>query len=148
MSATASHQRTVHRLFDELWNGRNLSVIPELYMEDFVADYRPYAPLRHGHNGVRTMVQAAIATFPDYHEELLAMCADGDQAAVHLRINGTQSGAWGALPPTGKRLMFEEILWLTFGTDGRVWRQRGIVDNLHALRQAGFIPTPSKSEHR
>jgi predicted ester cyclase len=146
VSAVDVHKQTVRRLFDQLWNGRVLSVIPELYREDFVADYRPYAPLREGHDGVRAMVEGAIATFPDYHEELLRLCAEGDEVVVHLRISGTHLGAWGPLPPTGRRLVFEEMLWLTFGSDGRVARQRGIVDNLLALRQAGVIPTPSDRE--
>jgi predicted ester cyclase len=136
------HKRTVRRLFDEVWNGRDLSVIAELYCVDFVADYRPYAPLRHGHDGVRAMVEGAIAAFPDYHEELLGMCVDGEHAAVHLRVTGTQLGPWGPLAPTGKHLVFEEMTWLAFGDDGRVRHQRGIVDNLLALRQAGVIPAP------
>src|SRR5262249_38388897 len=133
-------KRTVVRLFDEVWNGRRLDVIEELYSPDFVADYRPYAALREGLDGVRQMMEGAYATFPDYHEELLAMVAEGDRVAVHLRITGTQSGHWGPLPPTNRRLEFEEMLMLTFDTDGRVVHQRGIVDNLHGLRQAGVMP--------
>ena len=101
MRSAEAHQRTDRRLFDEVWNGRDLSVIAELYCVDFVADYRPYAPLRHGHDGVRAMVAGAIAAFPDYHEELLGMC---------------------------------------------VGHQRGIVDNLLALRQAGVMPTPPSND--
>ena len=47
----------------------------------------------------------------------------------------------GALPPTGKRVQFEEIVILQI-RDGKVHRQRGIVDNLNALRQLGVVPTP------
>jgi predicted ester cyclase len=98
VSASNRHEPTVRRLFDELWNGRDLSVIPQLYSDGFVADYRPYAPLRRGHEGVREMVQGAIAAFPDYREELLRMCSDGDDVVVHLRISGTHLGPWGPLP--------------------------------------------------
>ena len=136
------HRATVRRLFDDVWNGRRFDTIEELYAPDFVADYRPYAPLRHGHDAVREMVERAWATMPDYHEELLDVLVDGDRAAVRLRISGTQDGAWGPLPPTGRRLEFEEILILTFDEHGRVKHQRGIVDNLAALRQAGVMPTP------
>ena len=38
----------VRRLF-EMWNTGNLDPIDELYSPDYVADYRPYAPLRTGH---------------------------------------------------------------------------------------------------
>jgi len=137
------NKRAVHRLFDEVWNGRCLDAISELYAPDFVVDYRPYAPLRSGRQAVLDMVERAWATFPDYHEELLALVADGDVVAVHLRITGTQLGAWGVVPPSGRRLQFEEMLWLTFDSDGRVAHQRGIVDNLAGLRQAGVIPSPT-----
>ena len=142
MASADDHKRVVRRLFDEVWNGRDLSVVAALYSPDFVADYRPYAPLRHGHDGVRTMVQGATTAFPDYHEELIAMAAEGEHVAVHLRITGTQLGPWGPLAPTGRRLQFEEMLWLRFDGEGRVIHQRGVVDNLNALRQAGVIPTP------
>jgi hypothetical protein len=38
------------------------------------------------------VVEGAIAAFPDYHEELLIVCAEGDVAAVHLRITATHLG--------------------------------------------------------
>lgn len=144
MTAT-DHRATVRRLFDEVWNGRRFEVIEELYAPDFVADYTPYAPLSRGREAVREMVERAYATMPDYHEELLAMVVEGDVVAVHLRISGTQHGAWGPVPPTGRRLEFDEMLMMTFGPDGRVVHQRGIVDNLAGLRQAGVIPTPRQS---
>jgi predicted ester cyclase len=81
---------------------------------------------------------------PDYHEELLAMVAEHDTVAVHLRISGTQLGAWGSIPPTGRRLEFEEMIILTFNDSGQVVHQRGIVDNLAGLRQAGVMPTPEQ----
>jgi predicted ester cyclase len=45
------------------------------------------------------------------------------------------------LPPTGKPIRFEEIVILRFA-DGKVVEQRGIPDNLAALRQLGVMPTP------
>jgi predicted ester cyclase len=137
-----ANKRTVERLFDEVWNECRLDIIDELYAEDVVIDYRPYAPLREGRDAVRAMVEGAWSTFPDYHEELLALVAEDDRVAVHLRITGTQTGQWGPLAPTGRRLEFEEMLLLGFDDDARVVHQRGIVDNLLGLRQAGVIPAP------
>ncbi len=137
-----ANKAVVRRLFDEVWNGRRYEVIDELYSPDYVVDYRPYSPLRHGPAAVREMVERAWITFPDYREEMLSLTAEGDRVAVHLRVTGTQLGSWGPLPPTGKRLEFEEIILLTFDDQGRVVHQRGVVDNLNALRQAGVMPTP------
>ena len=141
----AENKAVVQRLFDEVWNGRRFDVIDDLYAADYVADYRPYAPLREGRDAVREMVERAWTTTPDYHEELIAMIGEGDVVAVHLRITGTQLGHWGPIPPTGKRLEFDEMLFLTFNASGQVVHQRGIVDNLAGLRQVGVMPTPSQS---
>jgi len=133
----------VQRLF-EVWNTGALDGIDELYAEDYVADYRPYAPLRHGRDGIRDMVRQAHTTFPDYHEEPEELIAERDKVVVRLSITGTQLGLWGSLPPTGKKVRYEEILILRIRNGQVVW-QRGIADNLNALRQLGVIPMPAGS---
>lgn len=131
----------VRRLFDEVWNVASPGpVVEALYAPDFVSDYLPYATGR-GPEGIRSAVAASHATFPDYHEELLDLIAEGDRVLVHMRISGTQEGAWGPIPPTGRRVVFEEFSLLTF-RDGQAVHQRGIVDNLSMLRQLGVVPTP------
>jgi predicted ester cyclase len=139
--STERNTAIVRRLFDEVWNAGSLDKIEELYAAEYVADYRPYAPLRHGHDAIKSMVQRAHAAFPDFHEELEEMVAEGDKVVVRLTITGTQLGQWGPLPPTGKPVRFEEIVILRFA-DGKVVEQRGLPDNLAALRQLGVVPTP------
>ena len=133
----------VRRLF-EVWNTGNVDAVEELYAADFIADYRPYAPLRHGHDGIRSMVRRAHVAFPDFHEELEEMVAEGDKVVMRYTITGTQLGQWGPVSPTGKRVRFEEIVFLRF-VDGKVAELRGLPDNLAALRQLGVVPTPSVS---
>jgi predicted ester cyclase len=131
----------VHDLFG-LWNGGDLSRLPELYAEDYVADYLPYGTdVRRGIEGIRAMIENARNTFPDYHEELLDVITEDDRAAVRLRISFTQDAPWGPIPPTGKKVSYEEMLMLTF-RDGKVVHQRGIPDNLSVLRQLGVVPVP------
>ncbi|HZR81928.1 MAG TPA: ester cyclase [Candidatus Binatia bacterium] len=139
--ASETNKRLVREITEVIWNGRDLARIPEFYADDFVADYRPYAPLRHGHAGIREMVERAWAAFSDYREEIEDLIAEGDRVVARLAISGTQDGSWGPLPPTGKRVRFEEIVILEI-RDGKVRGQRGIADNLAALRQLGVIPTP------
>jgi predicted ester cyclase len=139
--AVERNKALVRELTEIVWNRRGVDRIPDFYALDFVADYRPYSPLREGHEGIRRMVDGAWTAFPDYHEELHELIGEGDRVVVHLTISGTQNGQWGPLPPTGKRVQFEEIVILQI-RDGKVRRQRGIPDNLNALRQLGVIPAP------
>lgn len=131
----------LREITEEIWNGRRLERIPEFFSEVFVADYRPYASPRTGHDAIRAMVERAWVAFPDYHEELHEVLADGDHVAARITISGTQLGQWGLLPPTGKRVEFGEIVILEMQS-GKVIHQRGIADNLTALRQLGVLAMP------
>jgi hypothetical protein len=55
------NKAVVHRLFDEIWNAREFEAIDELYAPDYVADYRPYAPLRVGRDSVPRDGRACMA---------------------------------------------------------------------------------------
>ena len=142
MTKEAERNKAVAReLTEHVWNRRALDRIPEFYAPSYVADYRPYAPLREGHAAIRGMVERAWAAFPDYHEELHELIAEGPLVVARFTISGTQSGQWGVLPATGKRVEFEEIVILEL-RDGKVVHQRGVADNLTALRQLGVLPAP------
>jgi predicted ester cyclase len=142
MSAESERNKQVVReLTEHIWNRRILERIAEFYAPDYVADYRPYAPVREGHAAIRGMVERAWEAFPDYHEELHEVVAEGPLVVARFTISGTQSGRWGVLQPTGKRVEFDEIVILEL-RDGKVVRQRGLPDNLTALRQLGVLPTP------
>ena len=94
------NKRLVREITDIIWNGRGVDRIPEFYAPDFVADYRPYA-LREGYEGIRAMVEGAWTAFPDYHEEVHELIAEGDRVVVHLTISGTQQGQWAPCRPPG-----------------------------------------------
>lgn len=134
---SAENKKLIRESSDVVWNSRGLDRIPEFYASDFVGDHRPHA-LREGHEGIRTMVEKVWTVFPDYHEEVQELIAEGDRVVLHLIVSGTQQGAWGTLPPTGKRAQYDEIVIFQI-RDGKVIRQRGIIDRLSALTQLGAV---------
>jgi predicted ester cyclase len=146
-TAEEKNKALIREITDLIWNQRQVERIPEFYSPDYVADYRPYAPERKGHVAIREMVERAHSTFPDYHEEVQQLVAEGDYVVVRLKTSGTQKGNWGRVPATGKPVEFEEIAILKIG-DGKVVWQRGVVDNLSVLRQLGVVPTPPQETPR
>ena len=94
------NKRLVHKITDVIWNGRGLDRIPEFYAPDFVGDYRPYA-IRDGHEGVRAMVEGAWTAFPDYHEEVHELIAEGDRVVVHLTSRELNKANGGLYRPPG-----------------------------------------------
>lgn len=140
-----TNRAIVTALTEEIWNQARLDRIPHYYAPEYVADYRPYAPLRHGHDSIRGMIQRAHAAWSNYHEQLHTLVAEADRVVAHFTISGIQTGPWGTLAPTNKPASFDEIVILTL-REGRVIHQRGVVDNLGALRQLGVIPAPKQQD--
>lgn len=132
MSVEEQNKALVREVTEQIWNQRRVELIPRYYSLDYVADYRPYVPLRKGHDGVKGMVEGACATFPDYHEEIRQLIAEGDFVVARLTNSGTQRGPWGGIAPTGKRIEVDEVVILEI-RDGLIAGQRGLVDNLGAL---------------
>ncbi len=82
------NKRLVREITDVIWNSRGTARLPEFYAPDFVGDYRPYA-VREGHEGIRAMVEGAWTAFPDYHEEIHELIAEGRRVVLHLTISGS-----------------------------------------------------------
>ena len=126
------NKAVVRELTECVWNRCQLDRIGDFYSPDFVADYRPHAPLREGYDTIRGMVERAWTAFPDYHEELRELIAEGDLVVARFTISGTQKGQWGVLPPTGKRVEFDEIVILEL-REGKVDMGSSIDEQLYDL---------------
>ena len=139
MTAEANRE-LARRINEEIWNGRDYSHVADYFQEDFVADYSPYSMI-HGRDQIEAWVERAHTTFSGFHEEVHSIVADEHQVAVHITITGRQTGDWGTVKPTGLPVEFDEILIMTI-RDGKVAHQRGIPDNVKALRALGVLRTP------
>jgi steroid delta-isomerase-like uncharacterized protein len=98
----------------------------------------------------RTPVEGAVAlgdhlarlwaAVPDLAAQLAApVLADGERVAVPVRLTGTHAGETGELPPTGRSLTVEAVVWCE-AHDGRLWRARAFFDVYAAAQQLGILP--------
>jgi steroid delta-isomerase-like uncharacterized protein len=141
LSEVERNKATIRELTEVIWNRAELDRLGDYYSEEFTSDYAPYAPARKGLAGIRAMVEGAHRVYTDYREEILDMLGEGDRVMVRLMLTGTVRSDWGGVPAVGKRVAHQEVVVITF-RDGKIVHQKGLVDNLHALRQLGIVPTP------
>ncbi len=83
-------------------------------------------------------------TFPDQRMTLDTLVADGDRVAFWGKFSGTQHGAMGPFPPTGKR-MESDCAGIFRIEDGRIAELWVTWDNLAGLAQLGLLPPPTSS---
>ena len=79
--------------------------------------------------------------FPDWHEEIVELVAEGSTVAGRFRCSGTHLGEFLGEAPTGRRMNVEEVFFLR-AEDGRFVDFWGLEDSLGRMRQLGLAPVP------
>jgi steroid delta-isomerase-like uncharacterized protein len=91
-------------------------------------------------NGHKQLFIAFTSAFPDLSSNIVAMVAEGDKVAVRFNITGTHKGEFQGIPPTGKKVSFSGMDFLTI-IDGKVEEEWESIDTMGVMQQIGAIPT-------
>ena len=87
------------------------------------------------------------SAFPDWHEEIVELVAEGNTVAGRFRCSGMHRGEFRGEAPTGKRMEVEEVFFLRVA-DGRFVDFWGLEDSLGRMRQLGLLPSGSRNRAR
>ena len=89
-------------------------------------------------------LRSEFETFPDAHETLQDLVAEGNKVAARHRFRGTQRGPMGAYPPTGKAIEADYIAIYRV-EEGRIVEAWAAWDNLSGLKQRGHYKSATAS---
>ena len=78
--------------------------------------------------------------FPDWHEEIVQLVAEGNTVAGRFRCSGTHLGEFLGEAPTGRPMDVEEVFFLR-AEDGKFVDFWGLEDSLGRMRQLGLLPS-------
>ena len=88
-------------------------------------------------------VKAVCTAFPDYHWELQELVVEEDTIAARLIGEGTHTGPFGGIAPTGRRISTQELVIYRF-TDGKIVQCWG--DLFPVVRDA--VTAPARTQGR
>ena len=95
MSDLTSKNKTLMRLvYEEIWNQHRVSLAAEIFE-------RP--------QGVERFVSQFLSAFPDIWHTVSDMIAEDDQVAVRFTANGTHTGQWMHVAPTGLPIQYSGV---------------------------------------
>jgi steroid delta-isomerase-like uncharacterized protein len=140
--STEEHKALVRRFDEEVWNGRNLSRVDELFAASHIFRAAGSPPLdREGH---RQMIAHFQDAFPDGRNTSEELLAEGDKVVQRWTFRGTHQGAFQGIPPTGRPVTLTGIsIWrVDGGTIVESWHE---LDTLGLMQQLGVIPTPGQA---
>lgn len=132
------NKAVVRRIYEELWDRRDLEVAHELIAKDGLnydtgLTARPFGP-----EEIMDTVRMVTAAFPDNRHEVEDIFAEGDQVMARVTLTGTHEGPFMGIPPTGRRISVNEIHVYRL-RDGKAIEHRVGRDDLGALRQLGVV---------
>ena len=125
------------RVLAEIYGAGKVNLVDQLYTGDFVDD----SP---GGGKGRELIKEAVTDFhkacPDLHIEIEDVFATEDKVVIRFTAYGTQTGAFGEIPPTGRAIRVRGIMVLLI-ENGKIKTEWTEYDRLGMLRQLGVIPS-------
>ena len=137
------NKQMVRRVMAEGVNAHNLDVFRAMLAPDYArhSQATTETPEIRGVEAMQEFLKANFTAFPDWHEKIELMIAEGDKVAYITTGTGTHSGPMGDIPPTGKRIKVTNyiIQRIEAGKIAETWIGW---DNLASLIQLGLFPPP------
>lgn len=144
MTTPEENKQIVRRAIAEGVNTADLDALRDMLAPDYARHSQATSemPEIRGVEEMLTFLQAAFTTFPDWHEEIDLMIAEGDKVAYITTGTGTHRGAIGDIPPTGRtvKVINYVIQRIENGKIAETWIGW---DNLAVLTQLGVFPAPA-----
>lgn len=143
--------RTLADFMETVWNRGDAAAVDRFLADEYVIHSDPGDPWEGAtlsRDGFKDRVLASRAPFPDLRFEIAETIAAGDQVVIAWRMLGTQTGAMGALPPTGRPIAVHGITVYYF-RGGLIAGHRQVVDRLAVAQQLGLggPRAPASAQH-
>src|SRR5215218_3704550 len=126
---SAESKAMVRRLVEAINAGEEEAIVDDLFA--------PRAARR-----VKRLFAEFRSAFPDWHEEIVALVAEGDTVAGRFRCSGTHLGEFLGEAPTGRRMEVEEVFFLR-AEDGKFVDFWALEDSMGRMQQLGLLPSQS-----
>jgi steroid delta-isomerase-like uncharacterized protein len=141
MGSEEEQNKHVVRQFFEVLNRQDTERMGQLVSTtNFTLYFSGMSPMDW--NGSMQFIAVINNAFPDASRNIEDIVAEGDKAAVRLNVTGTHKGEFQGIPPTGKKVSFTAMAFLTI-IDGKVEEERTTADIMGLMQQIGAIPGES-----
>jgi steroid delta-isomerase-like uncharacterized protein len=138
----ADNAAAASAMFDA-WERRDFDGMGERLASGVSFNDAPGGHVVKGRDDVRDWYASWASAFPDGVAGATVSAASGDTVAVEGVLVGTNTGAFGSLPPAGKSISVAWANVLRFDSDGRVISGTAYYDMLTLMVQLGHAAPPS-----
>ena len=127
------------RGFEETMNQRNLAVLDDLHVPDFV--FHAASRTIQGREPFKQFISMFLTAFPDLHVTIEDMIGEGDRVVVRFTYGGTHKGDFMGIPPTGKQVAVTGISIMRVA-NGKILEEW---INSDLMQQIGVVSVPGQA---
>ena len=135
-SAAAGNEAAVREYFDHVWSKGEIERLDHLLAPAYVNHTPSFGRPPPGPEGLKPIVVALRAAFPDLHYTIEDIIATPDHVVARVRMQGTHLGPLGDLQPTGRSIDVLQINIERF-ENGRIVEHWRVTDELALMKQLG-----------
>jgi steroid delta-isomerase-like uncharacterized protein len=130
----------VHKYADRI-NAKDLAGVLTLFGSSHI-EHAVFPGMVSGIESLHAFLNMLFAGFPDVQMTILDTIAEGDRVVLRAITEGTHTGMFLGIPPTGKRAKWSsiDIHRIAGGKIVEHWLE---TDQLGLLQQLGLVPPPS-----
>ena len=132
--------KAIVRRMIEAYNKHNLDWFDEFIAPDYFDHTNQVGP-----EGLKQLFNMAFKAFPDWHETIEDIIAEGDKVWVRLTYTGTHTGEFFGLAPTGKKVTMTSVAIYRI-VNGKLVEGRFIDNNLGMFKKIGAIEITEKGK--
>ena len=131
------NEAAIRRFWEEVFNGRNLGLIDDLFLPDYVYHGGAGQEVR-GPDGLKAFLRVYLDAFSDMRVKIEDIFSQGDRVVSRATCRGTHKGALMGIPPTGKQVEVTVICVNRFVGD-KIAEDWELVDLLGMMQQLGVV---------
>jgi steroid delta-isomerase-like uncharacterized protein len=133
--------KAIVRRWIEAYNKRNLDVFDEFIAPDYF-DHTNQVD----REGLKQLFNMGFQAFPDWHETIEDIVAEGDKVWVRLTYEGTHTGEFFGVAPTGKKITGMNSIDIYRITNGKLVEYWNVRDSLKFAKQMDAIEFTEKGK--
>ena len=139
---TTRNAELSRRIFDDVWNRKNLNAVDEIISADYV-HHDANSPAATGIDGYKQFVTYYMSAFPDAQFTIHDAFTDGENEVTRWTVTGTHEGELAGIPRTGRRF---SVTGISIGRikNGKITESWNSWDALGMMQQLGVVPAEAK----
>jgi steroid delta-isomerase-like uncharacterized protein len=130
------NKASLRRFTDEIINKDDLGILPEFTAANVVLHSAVGTDIK-GLEGIKQFFKSSKAAFPDWHDSIENLIAEGDMVAAQCAESGTFKHEFMGLAPTGKAYSIKGVLLVRY-EGGKIAEAWSYYDMLSLCRQLGI----------